>query len=157
MGRIASAQERIPEFSDYPARVVRTHRSVKVQIHSTLDTPCFRTMLRITAREGQLFAGRYAIGYWGCGTCLRIGIVDLASGRSYVTPYEASSAQGIIKTKRGSRLVVIDDAERGRSFYYLWTGRHLLPIYDGKVERREPDREFLRCSEITRLRSATQH
>ena len=149
-GALVSAQERAPKFSDYPARVVRTRRSTRVKIHSTPDTACFRTMLRNTAREGRLFAGRYALGYWGCGTCLRIGVVDLASGRAYLTPYEAASAQGVIRTKPNSRLVVIDDAERGGSLYYLWTGRHLLPIYDGKVERREPEREFKRCSEITR-------
>src|SRR5687768_17169289 len=103
VGATASAQERIPSFTDYPARVVRTRRSVKVKIHSTPDTSCFRTMLRETAREGLLFAGRYALGYWGCGTCLRIGIVDLTNGRAYVTPYETSSAQGVIKVKRESR------------------------------------------------------
>jgi hypothetical protein len=150
LGAIASAQQRIPRFTDYPARVVRIRRSAKVKIHSTPDTACFRTMLRRTAREGQLFAGHYALGYWGCGTCLRIGIVDLTTGRAYVTPYEASSAQGVVKVKGDSRLVVIDDAEStGGSRYYFWTGRHLLRISNGKVERREPGREFLRCSEIT--------
>ena len=109
-------------------------------------------MLRKTAREGQLFAGRYALGYWGCGTCLRLGIVDLANGRAYVTPYEASSAQGVLKLKPDSHLLVIDDAENpDGSWYYLWTGRHLLRISNGKVGRHEPEREFKRCSEITRF------
>jgi hypothetical protein len=149
VGAIASAQERDPRFTDYPARVVQTRRSVKIQIHGTPDTACFRTMLRKTAREGQLFAGHYALGYWGCGTCLRVGIVDLTNGRAYVTPYEASSAQGVVKVKRDSRLLIIDDAERSDgSWYYLWTGQHLLRISNGRVERREPEREFRRCSEI---------
>lgn len=153
----ASAQERVPGFADYPARVVRTRRSVKVRIHSTPDTACFRTMLRKTAREGRLFAGRYAIGYWGCGTCLRIGIVDLTSGRAYVTPFEASSAQGVVKVRRDSRLVVIDDAESAYgSWHYLWNGRRLLRVVNGEVERREPGREFLRCSEATRFRRAPE-
>lgn len=108
-------------------------------------------MLRKAARHGQRFAGHYAVGYLGCGTCLRLGIVDLITGRAYVTPFEASSAQGIIKVKPDSRLVVIDDAEHDGSWYYLWTGRHLLSIYDGKVARHEREREFKRCSEITRF------
>jgi hypothetical protein len=146
-------QNRDPKFTDYPARVIRTHRSVKVQIHSTLDTVCYRTRLREVGREGQLFAGHYAIGYWGCGTCLRLGIVDLITGRAYVTPFEASSAQGIIRVKPDSRLIIIDDAERaGPSWYYLWTGRGLLEIHDDRtVARQEREREFLRCSEVRRF------
>ena len=68
-----------PKFTHYPKRVVRTRRSVKVKIHSTPDTTCFRALLRKTAHDGQLFAGHYALGYWGCGTCLRIGIFDLSA------------------------------------------------------------------------------
>ena len=79
------AQDRAPQFTDYPARVVRARRSQRVQIHSTPDTVCFRTMLREVAREGRLFAGQYAVGYWGCGTGLRLGIVDLYP-RAYVIP-----------------------------------------------------------------------
>jgi len=152
-GASTVAQDRAPQFTDYPARVVRARKSAKVQIQSTPDTVCFRTMLRKVSREGQLFAGHYAVGYWGCGTCLRLGIVDLINGRAYVTPFEASSAQGIIKVKANSRLLIIDDAERADpSWYYLWTGRHLLDIDSGgKVAHREREREFLRCSKKTRF------
>jgi hypothetical protein len=154
LGSTGLAQERVPEFSDYPARAIQSSRSVNVQLHSTPDTACFRTMLRKVAREGQLFAGHYAIGSWGCGTCLRVGIVDLITGRAYVTPFEASSAQGIIRVKRNSRLVLIDDAERADpSWWYFWTGRHLLDIHEGRrVARHEREREFLRCSEMTKFR-----
>jgi hypothetical protein len=150
----ATAQERAPKFADYPARVLPIRRSVKIQIHSTPDTICFRTMLRNVARKGLLFAGHYAVGSWGCGTCLRLGLVDLITGRSYVTPFEASSQQGSLRVQPDSRLLIIDDAERAdRSWYYLWNGRHLLDIHDGrKVARREREREFLRCSEITLFR-----
>jgi|SRR6266705_3893716 len=145
------AQERTPKFTDYPARVITTRRSVKLQIHSTPDTACFRTMLRRVVRSGLRFAGHYAVGSWGCGTCLRLGIVDLTNGRTYVTPFEASSRKGSINVQRDSRLLIIDDSEHPPGEYYLWTGRHLLAINNGKVERREPEREFLRCSEITRF------
>lgn len=36
-------QERVPKFSDYPARVIHTRRSVNVRIHSTPYTACFLT------------------------------------------------------------------------------------------------------------------
>ena len=153
-GTTALTQEQLPTFTDYPTRVIHANRSVRVQLHSTPDTVCFRTMLRKVAREGQLFAGHYAVGYWGCGTCLRLGIVDLVNGRAYVTPFEASSAQGIIRVKPNSRLLILDDAERADpSWFYLGTGRHLLDVSGGpKVARSERERKFLRCSEMTHLR-----
>jgi hypothetical protein len=148
-----SAQKRSPEFMDYPARVVQLRRSVKIHIHTTPYTACYRTMLRKAAREGQLFAGHYSLGYWGCGTCIRLGIVDLVTGRSYVTPFIVSSAQGIIKVKSNSRLVVIDDVENPDGhLYYQWTGRNLLQILNGKVNRRESKPDFERCAEMTRSR-----
>ena len=108
-------------------------------------------MLRKTVKDGQLFAGHYLLGHWGCGTCIRLGIVDLTNGRAYVSPFMASSAQGIIKVKADSRLIVIDDAENpDGTLYYLWTGKHLLRIVDGKVERREPESEFQTCAEMNR-------
>jgi len=110
-------------------------------------------MLRKAAREGQVFAGHYALGYWGCGTCIRLGIVDLVTGRSYATPFIASSAQGIIKVKANSSLVVIDDVENPDGhLYYLWTGRNLLQILNGKVDRRESKPDFELCAETTRSR-----
>jgi len=153
-GAITFAQERAPQFKDYPARVVPTRRSVKVNIRSTPDSVCFRTMLRKTAHEGQLFAGRFAVDYWGCGTCIRIGIVDLITGRTFVTPYEItpSASDNIVRAKADSRLLLVAHSEApGGYVYYLWTGRHLLPIYDGKVQRRERERDMLRCSEIKRF------
>jgi hypothetical protein len=153
-GAVALAQERSPQFKDYPARVIATRRPVKVNIHSTPDTVCFRTRLRETARDGQRFAGHYVVNYWGCGTCVRIGIVDLLSGRSYVTPYVITplAADNVVKAKSDSRLLLVAHSEApGGYLYFLWTGRHLLPIYDGRVERREPPRGFRPCGVRCRL------
>jgi hypothetical protein len=143
-------QTRAPKFADYPARVIHTRRPVKVRIHSTPYTACFRTMLRETGTDGQLFAGRYAFGYWGCGTCIRVGIVDLLTGRAYASPFMVSSAQGVYTVKSNSRLIMVNDAEEDRTFYFLWTGRHLLPIYNGQVQRREPEPMFETCAEMAR-------
>ena len=160
----AGAQEPAPRFTDYPARVGRTGPPVRVKQNSTPDTPCFRTMLRRTALKGQRFAGHYAIDYWGCGTnCARIGIVDLLTGRAYVSPFYVGIAGGggqhrSIRTKPDSKLVLVNDPEVVREeygdpppeefapAYFLWTGNHLLPIRHGKVDQSEPKRAFERCS-----------
>lgn len=160
---VALAQEPAPKFTDYPAPVVRTRTAVQVKERSTPDTRCFRTMLRRTAREGQRFAGRFALDYWGCGSnCARIGIVDLVTGRAYVSPFYVGIAGGggprrSIKTKPDSRLVLVNDPEVVREeygdpppdqfapAYFLWSGERLLPIRDGKVDQNEPKRAFERC------------
>lgn len=162
----AVAQERTPNFNDYPAHVRQTKSSANVKIYSTPDTSCFRTMLRQTARQGVRFAGHYAIDYWGCGTnCARIGIVDLISGQAYVSPFYVGIAGGghnAIKTEAGSWLVLVNDpqvvrAEYGDPIpeefvpsYFLWNGKHLLPIREGKVEPSEPKRAFDPCVAKTR-------
>ena len=100
---IASEQERIPRFTDYPARVIGGGNPFNVKTRSTPDTACFRKMLRKTARYGEHFAGHYALSYWGCGTeCARIGIVDLLTGRAYVSPFAVTGVG--IKTRSDSRL-----------------------------------------------------
>jgi hypothetical protein len=154
----AFAQKRVPQFTDYPSRVIRTSRSIRVDVGSTPYTSCFRTMLRETARRGVKFAGRYALKYWGCGTeCAMIGVVDLRTGRSYVSPFWVTPVS--VKTRPDSRLLVINDPpevakefgddaadlpDRYRPEYFLWTGRKLLLIRDGKIGR-EPQPEFRRC------------
>ena len=156
-GTISLAQVRIPRFSDYPAQIVRTRKSAKVQVHSTPDTVCFRTMLRNTAREGQRFAGRYAWSYWGCGTeCARIGIVDLITGRAYVSPFYVTGVG--IKTRIDSRLMLLNDPDVvGKDYgdpvpktyepiYFLWTGRHLLQVLGNGRIGREWQRQFDPCS-----------
>ena len=157
------AQQPAPKFTDYPVLVTRTTASVKVKVYSTSDTSCFRTMLRQTARQGVRFAGHYAIDYWGCGTnCARIGIVDLNNGRAYVSPFYVGIAGGgqhkSIKTAAGSKLVLVNDPEVVREEYgdpapeefapgyFLWTGKQLLPVREGKVENVEPKRAFEPCS-----------
>jgi len=133
------AQERNPKFSDYRAGVVRITKPAKVKIHSTPYTACFRTMLRDTALKGERFAGHYAWSYWGCGTeCARIGIVDLITGRSYVSPFFMTGVG--IKTQPDSRLMLINDPQVvGKHYgdpvppsyqpaYFLWNGHQLLEV-----------------------------
>src|ERR1700754_3212616 len=119
---ISSVAAQAPAFKDYPARVVRAKKTVRVKLSSTPDTSCFRTMLRQTARTGQRFAGHYALDYWGCGTnCARIGIVDLVTGRACVTGFYVGVAGGeghkAIKVLPDSRLVLVNDPEVVRREY----------------------------------------
>lgn len=160
---VSCAAAQAPDFKDYPARVTGPKKPARVEIYSTADTSCFRAMLRQTARAGARFAGHYAIDYWGCGTnCARIGIVDLVTGQAYVSPFYVNIAGGgehkSIKTAPGSRLVLVNDPEVVRKeygdsppdefgpAYFLWTGKRLLPIKDGKVQTQEPRRAFDRCA-----------
>jgi hypothetical protein len=162
-GSAVPAQAPPLKFADYPARIIQAKSSVKVKLNSTPDTSCFRAMLRQTVKQGARFAGHYAIDYWGCGTnCARVGIVDLITGRAYVSPFYIGIAGGgqhkSIKTEAGSRLVLVNDPKVVREEYgepapeefapgyFLWTGQHLLPIRDGKVEPAEPKRAFEPCS-----------
>ena len=154
------AQKRVPQFTDYPSRVIQTSRSIRVDVGSTPYTSCFRTMLRETARNGVKFAGRYALSYWGCGSeCAQIGIVDLRTGRSYVSPFWVAGVG--VKTRPDSRLLIVNDpAEVAKHFgddvatipdgyqpeYYVWTGQKLLLIEGGKIGR-EPQPFFERCKE----------
>jgi hypothetical protein len=154
------AQKRVPQFTDYPSQVTQTRRSIRVDIGSTPYTSCFRTMLRETARNGVKFAGRYALSYWGCGSeCAQIGIVDLRTGRSYVSPFWVTGVG--VKTRPDSRLLIVNDpAEVAKRFgddvatipdgyqpeYYVWNGRKLLLIEGGKIGQ-EPQSEFRRCKE----------
>src|SRR5262245_3462276 len=153
-------QKPVPKFTDYPSRVIQTRRSIRVDVGSTPYTSCFRTMLSETARRGVKFAGRYALSYWGCGSeCARIGIVDLRTGRSYVSPFGVTGIG--IKTRPDSRLLVVNDpAEVAKHFgndgapipdgyqpeYYVWTGQKLLLIENGKISQ-EPPPSFKRCKE----------
>ena len=61
-----------------------------------------------------------------------------------------STAQGLYNVMANSRLLVVNDPEVDTTTYYLWTGRHLLAINNGRVERREREREFQTCSESSR-------
>jgi hypothetical protein len=156
----AFTQKRVPQFTDYPSRVIQTSRSIAVDVGSTPYTPCFRTMLRERARRGVKFAGHYALSYWGCGSeCARVGIVDMRTGRSYVSPFDVTGIG--IKTRPDSRLLLVNDpAEVAKHFgddgapipdgyqpeYYVWTGQRLLLIEDGKIGQ-EPQPLFKRCEE----------
>ena len=115
-------------------------------------------MLRKTALEGEGFAGHYAFSYWGCGTeCARIGIVDLISGRAYVSRFAVTGVG--IKTLANSRMMLLNDPQivgkdwgdppplRYQPVYLVWTGRKLLPVEGKQKFGSEFERQFKQCNE----------
>ena len=152
------AQTRPPGFDAYTVEPAFPRHSARVQINSGPDTRCFRTMLRVTVRSGQRFAGHYAILNWGCGTeCTRIGIVDLRTGKAYVSPFGI----GIInlQVRPNSKLMIANSPEWIQATYgdappdyistqyYVWDGARLRKVANGRVGT-EPEREFEPCSAL---------
>ena len=67
------------------------------------------------------------IGYWGCGTeCLRIGIVNLRTGRAYVSPFFASVG---IAYQLDSRLLIVTPQEQIKELYGDDAPEYLHPRY----------------------------
>ena len=150
------AQTRPPRYDGYTVEPTFPRHSARVRINSGPDTRCFRTMLRSTVRSGQRFAGHYAILNWGCGSeCSRIGIVDLRTGKTYVSPFGIGVIN--LQARPNSRLMIANSpkwiqATYGdappdyiSSQYYVWDGVRLRKVEDGKVGT-EPEREFQPCS-----------
>ncbi len=149
------AQTRPPGFDAYTVEPAFPRHSARVQINSGPDTRCFRTMLRATARSGQRFAGHYAILNWGCGTeCARIGVVNLRSGKAYVSPFGVRIIN--LQVRPNSRLMIANSPEWIQATYgdappdyistqyYVWDGARLRKLANGRV-RTEPEREFAPC------------
>lgn len=115
-------------------------------------------MLRRAAVSGEKFAGRYGVVWFGCGSeCIRVGITDLVSGRTYISPFAVGSAG--VEVVPDSRLLIANSPKNLRETYgddpppyiktryFVWNGLHLRELEDGKLIG-EPDREFKNCSEM---------
>ena len=162
----ARAQAPSLEFTDYPARIIQATSSGRVR-----GAPRYLLFShdvapdRKAGRQGSPVITPSIIGVAGL-LCARIGIVDLITGRAYVSPFYVGIAGGgqhkSIKTETGSRLVLVNDPKVVREeygepapeefvpSYFLWTGKHLLPIREGKVDAAEPKRAFEPCTVASR-------
>ena len=145
----ASAQRSSPpRFRDFHVTEEFRGRPARVNLDSHPQARMFRTMLRDTAKLNPNFSGHFAVKYWGCGTeCIRIGIVDLKTGRCYVSQFYASVG---IATRIDSRLLVVAPPEMIKELYgddapdsvypryYVWKDNRLSLIYPesdkGKAE-----------------------
>lgn len=135
-----SAQTKAPRFENYKTVSVYNGKSARVNLRSHKEARRFRTALRSIATGGANFAGHYAIGYWGCGTqCLRIGVVDLKTGRAFVAPFYTAFG---ISYRKDSNLLIVEPSESTEDWkidgklpeaykprYYLWKNNRLRLIY----------------------------
>jgi hypothetical protein len=105
-------------FSGKPARIdLSSHPQARI----------FRTMLRDVARKGANYAGHYAVGYWGCGTeCVRIGIVNLRTGRVYVSLEHTAIG---IAHRPTSRMLIVAPPEQIKELYGDDVPAYIYPRY----------------------------
>ena len=149
----ASAQERVPQFKDYPAGEVYRGRNAPVRL--TGEGRMFRTRLREAARERPNFAGHHVVTYWGCGTgCVYGAVVDVKTGRviwfpgticCWWQPGDPPPDDNFepVTYRLDSRLIVFagarneKDGDVGTHFYKLEGGRlvHLRSVPKGQTKR----------------------
>jgi hypothetical protein len=123
---VSPAQKKPPSCEAYSVAEKHSGKHARVDVRSP-QARMFRTMLRDIAKKGAKFAGHYAIGYWGCGTeCLRIGIVNLRTGRTYVSPFFASVG---ITYRLDSQMLIVAAEEQIRELYGDEAPKYLHPRY----------------------------
>jgi len=121
------AQKTTPFFRRYPVKEMFNGKPARLNLNSSAQVRLFRTMLSDIAKKGANFAGHYAVGYWGCGTeCIRIGVVNLKTGRAYVSPFYASVG---ISFRKKSRLLIVAPEEQIRELYNNAAPDYLHPRY----------------------------
>lgn len=132
---LAAAAQPLPRFEDYPAGETFRGRPAAVNLASATGARTFRTRLREAAAQGPSFAGRLAVGVWGCGTgCQQGAVVDARTGRVAWIPVQMSFGATY---RLGSRLLVVNPPEEvllyarnaegvpdwAETRYYVWEGR----------------------------------
>jgi hypothetical protein len=135
-----------PRFEDYPTSGRFEGKPAPVDLRSHPQARKFRTLLRDSVKSGANFAGHYAVNYWGCGTeCIRVGIVDLETGRAYIAPFFTSFGTTY---RINSRLFLVEPKEKLNEVfgpevpqaihtrYYLWSSNRLVLIHP-KNERND--------------------
>jgi len=82
----AWAQQRVPQFKDFPAG--EQYRGKPHAVVLAGDARMFRTRLKEAAKGKPNFAGHYIVAIWGCGTeCLEGAVIDAKTGRVYILPF----------------------------------------------------------------------
>lgn len=141
------AQTKTPRFEDFAVSTRFNGKAARVNLRSHPQAGMFRTMLRDAVKKGAAFAGHYAVNRWGCGTnCIRIGIVDLKTGRAYVAPFYASYG---VSYRVDSKLLITeqpdttdyfgDDPDRPKPRYYVWRENRLILIYPKQARNDEAE------------------
>jgi len=135
---VSPAQERVPQFKDYPVR-----EQYRGETHAPLlgsrEARMFRTRLREAARGKPNFAGRYIVATWGCGTaCLQGALIDARTGRVYMLPATRCCWQAVdenfkpVEFRPDSRLIILSgsrnekEGDEGTHFYKFENNRFVL-------------------------------
>jgi hypothetical protein len=134
---MATMQDELPTFADYPAKGKLTGKPAKAKIR-TKEARMYRTAITEGAKEGPNFAGHFTIVQWGCGTgCLGFAIVDANTGNVFTPPFYVGFGYDLDTTLRdrelleyrlGSRLLIVtgmtNEKDQGQ-YFYEWDGKRL--------------------------------
>lgn len=126
----AQGRKRVPRFSDYPVKEIRTGRSAQ-PILETDEQRNASTYYQAVADEGANFAGHYAVVILGCGSaCSMVDYLDTRTGKIISGKFSNSGwrqyhdAFRDIEFRRSSRLIVfagsIDDKQPVGWHFYLF-------------------------------------
>jgi translation initiation factor IF-1 len=145
------AQNEPPRFEDYAVSSKFSGKPARVNLRSHPQARMFRTMLRNGVERGARFAGHLAVNIWGCGTdCARVGIVDLKTGRAYVTPFYIGYG---VSYRIDSKLFIVEPLEQLKerfgddiperaqhTRYYVWRNNRLVLIYPKEAQNDEAEK-----------------
>lgn len=142
----ASAQKKLPAFSQYPAQVEKA-RITKIDFRKYPEARTYKTRLSSGLIQGVNFAGHFVIVGWGCGTgCTNAAVIDTRSGR-VIWPNEFANVDATygdgysdiqIDFRKNSRLLIIhgrpgsfnenDPLPVSGDHYFIWNGARFRKV-----------------------------
>ena len=142
----SAAAQKVPNFSDHPAKVEKPHIQ-KIDFKLNPDARSFRTRLSEALKGGVNFAGHFVVAGWGCGTgCTNAAVIDTFTGKIYWpdqfynvdATYGDSYSDVQLDFKQNSRLLIIHgrpgtQKESGFAgppgdYYYEWSNNQFRLI-----------------------------
>jgi hypothetical protein len=133
----APAQQRVPQFKDFPA-----DEQYRGKPHAVLlvgDARNFRTRIKEAAKGKPNFAGHYIVAIWGCGSeCLEGAVIDAKTGRVYMLPFTLCCWRGVddnfnpLEYRPNSKLMIFSgarnekDNDNGAHYYKFENNRFVF-------------------------------
>lgn len=118
------ADERTPQFDDFPVKNTFKGKPAKIKIVSAQDRK-FATRLHQLGGQKPNFAGHYTLASWGCGaSCIQTVAIDAKTGSVVWLPFTVCcwdvDVSDPIEFKRDSSLIVVHGSrnEAGGGVYY---------------------------------------
>ena len=127
-----------PRFADFPVKPEPVARPSPPKLTSPMARH-FRTELKVQAKLGPDFAGRYRVAVWGCGTgCESFAVIDLKTGAVSFPPGLTGVEQGEasplddLTYRMDSRLLIVtgspDEEFKGLGMRFYVMGRNGLRL-----------------------------